>query len=125
MICTQGEGFSLTEVNTWQESCGLRTCTNCPKHKTLVPEERKGERVKVAQWCSKYCTIKGRKIHNLWDEEMSLTELAAMYDKQLDALPKHIYMAARQWKACKWLGENLAPGQIFTIEDFQMSLEVG
>lgn len=102
----------------------MRSCSSCPKHATLVPEERKEERVKVVQWGTRHCPLKGKKLHALWEDEKSLVEVAAEYDRQLAILPRHIFTAARQWQAYKELCENLAPGQLLTIEDYQMNLEV-
>lgn len=55
---------------------------------------------------------------------MTVAALAAKYEEQIGSLAAHIYRAAHQWDSFKEQQENLEPGTVLSVEDYQMNLTV-
>lgn len=65
------------------------------------------------------CPIRARKIHGRWSETMTLAQLVASLNKDLEPLARHLYTAYHQWGACKLRFASLRPGEVGTQEDYQ------
>ena len=128
-MCSK-EGLDLLNSSTWDKSCALNTCEKCPSPAITVPQTISQKKVSVPQWETRVSTTKkdkkgnAKKVNSLWPVELTLQQAVDKLKGKVPALKAHIYRAANQWKCCKEDLENLEPGTVLTIEDFQMNIEV-
>ena len=128
-MCSK-EGLDLLNPSTWDKSCALNTCEKCPSPAITVPQTISQKKVSVPQWETRVSTTKkdkkgnAKKVNSLWPVELTLQQAVDKLKGKVPALKAHIYRAANQWKCCKEDLENLQPGTVLTIEDFQMNIEV-
>ena len=123
-MCSK-EGLNQLETGTWDRSCALGNCKDCPILTIKVPESLQQKNVTVPQWEVRPSpTKKGKKVNSLWPVELTVQEAAKKLSSKMSGLKAHIYRAANQWKCCKADLENLKPGCLLTIEDYQMNLTV-
>ena len=55
---------------------------------------------------------------------MTMQEVVDKLKEKVPGLKGHIYRATNQWRCCKADIENIQPGTVLTIEDYQMNLVV-
>ena len=119
MILCKPEGVDALQPLTWREDCVYRKCPTCPKYNTPVSADLAEVRIQLALWGTKVDPVKGKKINNYHNYDMSLKEVAAKFDRELPMLALHCFTAAKQWECCKLTRQNLEPNVVTTIEDYQ------
>ena len=115
-----------THISNFRHKRVIRVwiCEQRADGKQHLPEEKKNTVVTVLQWATIECPRKQKKVHTLVPMTLSLEEAARRHDEQLNTLTGHVYRAARQWQACKLDIQNLGEGEVLSIEDYQMNLEI-
>ena len=90
-----------------------------------MPSKLNEKKVTVPQWeTRKSKTKKDKKVNSLWPVEMTMQEVVDKLKEKVPGLKGHIYRATNQWRCCKADIENIQPGTVLTIEDYQMNLVV-
>ena len=123
-MCSK-EGLDILSTDTWSKACPLGSCDKCPKLIIKVPNKLTQKKVTVPQWeIRKSKTKKDKKVNSLWPVEMTMQEVVDKLKEKVPGLKGHIFRAANQWRCCKADIENIQPGTVLTIEDYQMNLVV-
>ena len=122
-ICTS-DGVDVFEPVTWKQQCVDRTCPNCPEYCTVVPDQLANHQTTVALWCTRIDPLRNKKINNVHDVTMDIKSLAQKFDEELPKLIRHVYTAAKQWRACKLSRKSLLMCTLTSVEDYQQNLQV-
>ena len=99
-LCSSASFDPLAPL-TWQESCATGQCQDCPGFTATCPEGKEGVVIALAQWQTKFCDIKQKKIHSLLSTNILLQDLVLKFDDELGKMTGHIYRAARIWETYK------------------------
>ena len=123
--------FSSGNFLSWLKECCVDPHKNCPKHVTVVPEEKINEQVSVLLWATREDPNKGRdkdgkvkKVHGLFPHIQTVPELAKTFDKNIVSLKNHIYTASWEFHVLKQRTETLCFDDLITIEDYQQNLSI-
>ena len=100
-ICSSSPSFNPLDPLTWSEECVVGECQKCPGFTATCPEEKQGKLVNLAQWQTKFCEIKQKKIHSLFSSPISLADLTTKFNQELVKVTGHVYRAARVWDTYK------------------------
>ena len=120
-ICSTSPSFSALDPLTWSERCVVGDCQECPSLAATCPQEKQGVQVELAQWQTKFCEIKQKKIHSLFSTAISLQALVTKFNAGVSRMTGHVYRAARVWDTYKTNLASIKPGDLLYVCDYQMN----
>ena len=99
----------------------FRSCTSCPawEHPAL-PEEVLDSSIAIPQWGNVYDARKKKDVHALHTKMFTVREALELLSKQMEAMPTHLFKMFSAYEALERAIAGLKPGQILTLEDFQV-----
>ena len=67
---------------------------------------------------------KGKEVYALHTKMFTVAEALELLKKQMEAMPAHLYKMAMMYEALEKAKANLKPGEILTLEDYQVQCAV-
>ena len=114
--------------STWPESCALGKCVSCPKLKIDLPPNPNVQ-VHFLQWKKGVSSKLDRdgnpkQVYSLFPVQVSVMEGVKMLESFFPKMKIHVYVATHQYQALKIRTESLNVGDLLTIEDYTMNIDV-
>ena len=104
-----------------------RTCPSCSA-KTWQPpamsEDLLATSLAIPQWGNVMDVRKGKEVYALHTKMFSVKEALELLRKQMEAMPAHLYKMATMYEALERAKANLKPGELLTLEDYQVQCAV-
>ena len=69
-------------------------------------------------------TKKGKEVYALHTKMFTVAEALELLKKQMEAMPAHLFKMAMMYEALEKAKASLKPGEILTLEDFQVQCAV-
>ena len=107
---------------SWKEECVTGSCSECPTASFPVPSGEESQRVNVSLWTTK--DVDGRRKYGYYQVSMSKGELSATLVARIASMKTHVYGAANSWAKLRKDEEELLPGDLLMIADYQRNYEV-
>ena len=113
---------------SWNESCAMGDCDNCPELSIDIAECTVTE-VQVYAWRKGVAGVDGagkdKEIFALFLDTKPLSEAVKSLQDMAATMKTHIYVAYRQWEYNRIMTSKLIPMEsILTVEDYQQNAEV-
>ena len=102
-----------------------RTCPSCPAWEPpALSEELLATTLAIPQWGNVMDAKKGKEVYALNTKMFTVKEALELLQKQMEAMPAHLYKMATMYEALERAKANLKPGEILTLEDYQVQCAV-
>ena len=104
-----------------------RTCHSCSAKAWEPPalsEELLATTLAIPQWGNVMDVRKGKEVYALHTKMFTVAEALELLKKQMEAMPAHLYKMAMMYEALEKAKANLKPGEILTLEDYQVQCAV-
>ena len=126
-VCHAPESVAL-DPSTWPQSCALGKCVSCPKLSVDLPANinlsihflqwKKGETSKVDRDGSP------KLVYSLFPVQVTVVEAVEKLKSFFPKMKIHVYTATHQYQALKLRTASLNVGDLLTIEDYTMNIDV-
>ena len=116
------------DPSTWPQKCALGQCVSCPKLKVDLPPNP-NVKVHYLQW-KKGETSKldrdgnPKQVYSLFPVSVTVEEAVKMLESFFPKMKIHVYVATHQYEALRLRSESLNVGDLLTIEDYTMNIDV-
>ena len=74
----------------------------------------------IPQWGNVYDARKKKDVHALHTKMFTVREALELLNKQMQQMPTHLYKMFTAYEALKRAIAGLKPGQLITLEDYQV-----
>ena len=126
-LCDSPDTLHL-DPSSWPQACALATCTSCPELHIELPANssmmiqflqwQKGQSAKLDRSGS------SKEIFSLFPVTVTVSEAAKMLQSFFPKIKIHVYVATHQYEALRLRSNNLLLGDLLTIEDYTMNIEL-
>ena len=89
-----------------------------------MSEELLATSLAIPQWGNVMDVKKGKEVYALHTKMFTVKEALELLQKQMEAMPAHLYKMATMYEALERAKANLKPGKILTLEDYQVQCAV-
>ena len=113
---------------TWSSPCAIGTCKQCPSLQVESPPEvNLSDLIELQVWRKGPANRPGKdgeikEVYGLFKDIVRIEEAKTRLEESSEELKEHIYISHVQWESVKTDEKSLLPGDLLTIEDYQVTL---